>query len=168
MLKHSSPGTSYRHYTKCQINPGFVPVPVTVSVSDVNASTGEILHFCTVSYSVSVPDLYASTGEMLGEGAFGLVKTYRNVVTNKEFAVKVIWTQIRSVKLVYTLMLLAPGCKQMCLHMDVNRCVYTKLCLYLDLSSCRWQFTDTTIARDCLLGYWALPVQPCHWTCTLS
>jgi len=35
-------------------------------------------------------DIYESTGESLGEGSFGHVRTYRNVVTNKEYAVKVI------------------------------------------------------------------------------
>lgn len=35
-------------------------------------------------------DVYESTGESLGEGSFGHVRTYRNVVTNKEYAVKVI------------------------------------------------------------------------------
>lgn len=35
-------------------------------------------------------DLYKSTGESLGEGAFGRVQTYKNVLTHKEFAVKVI------------------------------------------------------------------------------
>jgi len=35
-------------------------------------------------------DIYESTGESLGEGSFGHVRTYRNVATNKEYAVKVI------------------------------------------------------------------------------
>jgi len=35
-------------------------------------------------------DVYQSTGESLGEGSFGQVRTYRNVTTNKEYAVKVI------------------------------------------------------------------------------
>lgn len=35
-------------------------------------------------------DLYVTTGESLGEGSFGHVNTYRNVNTNKEFAVKII------------------------------------------------------------------------------
>ena len=35
-------------------------------------------------------DVYEETGESLGEGSFGHVRTYRNVVTNKEYAVKVI------------------------------------------------------------------------------
>lgn len=35
-------------------------------------------------------DLYQSTGESLGEGAFGQVQTYKNIITNKEFAVKVV------------------------------------------------------------------------------
>jgi len=35
-------------------------------------------------------DVYETTGETLGEGSFGHVTTYRNKVTNKEFAVKVI------------------------------------------------------------------------------
>lgn len=40
-------------------------------------------------------ELYTSTGEILGEGSFGLVKTYRNLITNKEYAVKVIEKQAR-------------------------------------------------------------------------
>jgi len=35
-------------------------------------------------------DLYHPTGENLGEGAFGSVTTYRNIITDKEYAVKVI------------------------------------------------------------------------------
>lgn len=35
-------------------------------------------------------DLYVSTGEVLGEGSFGQVKTYKNVNSGKEFAVKVV------------------------------------------------------------------------------
>lgn len=35
-------------------------------------------------------DLYEPTGENLGEGAFGCVTTYRNTITDKEYAVKVI------------------------------------------------------------------------------
>jgi MAP kinase interacting serine/threonine kinase len=35
-------------------------------------------------------ELYEATGENLGEGSFGSVLTYRNVITNKEFAVKII------------------------------------------------------------------------------
>lgn len=35
-------------------------------------------------------DLYESTGESLGEGAFGRVKTFRNIAKNQEFAVKVV------------------------------------------------------------------------------
>jgi len=42
-------------------------------------------------------ELYKPTGETLGEGAFGSVTTYRNVITDKEYAVKVIdQTQGRS------------------------------------------------------------------------
>lgn len=33
--------------------------------------------------------MYESTGESLGEGAFGRVKTFRNIAKNQEFAVKV-------------------------------------------------------------------------------
>jgi len=39
---------------------------------------------------VKFSDVYESTGESLGEGSFGHVRTYRNIVTNKEYAVKVI------------------------------------------------------------------------------
>jgi len=35
-------------------------------------------------------DVYVTTGESLGEGSFGCVRTYRNLITNKEYAVKVI------------------------------------------------------------------------------
>lgn len=35
-------------------------------------------------------DLYSRMGEILGEGSFGLVETYRNIMTKKEYAVKVI------------------------------------------------------------------------------
>lgn len=35
-------------------------------------------------------DLYVSTGEVLGEGSFGQVKTYKNINSGKEFAVKVV------------------------------------------------------------------------------
>lgn len=35
-------------------------------------------------------DIYETTGESLGEGSFGHVTTYRNIVTRKEFAVKII------------------------------------------------------------------------------
>ena len=35
-------------------------------------------------------DIYETTGESLGEGSFGHVRAYRNVMTRKEFAVKVI------------------------------------------------------------------------------
>jgi MAP kinase interacting serine/threonine kinase len=35
-------------------------------------------------------ELYTSTGEILGEGSFGLVETYRNNLSGKEYAVKVI------------------------------------------------------------------------------
>lgn len=42
-------------------------------------------------------ELYKPTGETLGEGAFGSVTTYRNVINDKEYAVKVIdQTQGRS------------------------------------------------------------------------
>ena len=34
-------------------------------------------------------ELYEPTGENLGEGAFGSVLTYRNIITNLEYAVKV-------------------------------------------------------------------------------
>jgi MAP kinase interacting serine/threonine kinase len=40
-------------------------------------------------------DLYVSTGEVLGEGSFGQVKTYRNISSGKEFAVKVVEKKIR-------------------------------------------------------------------------
>lgn len=40
-------------------------------------------------------DLYVSTGEVLGEGSFGQVKTYRNISTGKEFAVKVVEKKMR-------------------------------------------------------------------------
>lgn len=40
-------------------------------------------------------DLYVSTGEVLGEGSFGQVKTYRNVSSGKEFAVKVVEKKMR-------------------------------------------------------------------------
>lgn len=34
-------------------------------------------------------DLYSATGENLGQGSFGSVKTYKNLITNQEMAVKV-------------------------------------------------------------------------------
>ncbi len=34
-------------------------------------------------------ELYVPTGERLGEGSAGSVQTYRNVLTDKEFAIKV-------------------------------------------------------------------------------
>ena len=37
-----------------------------------------------------ISELYEPTGENLGEGAFGSVLTYRNLVTDKEYAVKII------------------------------------------------------------------------------
>lgn len=40
-------------------------------------------------------DLYVSTGEVLGEGSFGQVKTYKNIGTGKEFAVKVVEKKMR-------------------------------------------------------------------------
>lgn len=43
-------------------------------------------------------ELYVETGEVLGEGAFGLVRTYVNLVTNKEFAVKVIEMDERNMR----------------------------------------------------------------------
>lgn len=40
----------------------------------------------------SFNDLYAATGENLGQGSFGSVKTYKNLITNQEMAVKVrVW-----------------------------------------------------------------------------
>ena len=48
------------------------------------------LHFGTISLAVfSYTDLYVDTGEVLGEGSFGLVKTFRHVTSKKDFAVKV-------------------------------------------------------------------------------
>lgn len=38
----------------------------------------------------SFNDLYAATGENLGQGSFGSVKTYKNLITNQEMAVKTI------------------------------------------------------------------------------
>jgi MAP kinase interacting serine/threonine kinase len=40
-------------------------------------------------------DLYVSTGEVLGEGSFGQVKTYKNISTGKEYAVKVVEKKMR-------------------------------------------------------------------------
>jgi len=40
-------------------------------------------------------DLYVSTGEVLGEGSFGQVKTYKNVSSGKEYAVKVVEKKMR-------------------------------------------------------------------------
>lgn len=45
------------------------------------ASEARVKHFS---------DIYEMTGESLGEGSFGHVRTYRNILTKKEFAVKVI------------------------------------------------------------------------------
>mgnify|MGYP003573967884 CR=1 FL=1 len=38
----------------------------------------------------SFPQLYEATGENLGQGSFGSVKTYKNLITNQEVAVKMI------------------------------------------------------------------------------
>ena len=40
-------------------------------------------------FHLSFVELYKPTGETLGEGAFGSVTTYRNVINDKEYAVKV-------------------------------------------------------------------------------
>ena len=37
----------------------------------------------------SFQQLYSPTGENLGQGSFGSVKTYKNIITNQEMAVKV-------------------------------------------------------------------------------
>lgn len=44
------------------------------------------IHLCTFFSS----ELYVETGETLGEGSFGSVQTYRNLITNQEFAVKMV------------------------------------------------------------------------------
>ena len=37
----------------------------------------------------SAVELYEATGEILGQGSFGAVSTYRNLITGREYAVKV-------------------------------------------------------------------------------